>query len=213
MIKLFVIDDHPIVIDGLYKMVQKQPDNLAIIGYAKSVPEAVQSVRPSDFDLFILDLYLPDSQPHENVRSLKEKFPTKKIIIFSSEYSNMWVRAMKKQCVSGYLTKDLDDWQIISSIIQVYNGESIFPNSSLSDTANNRKEIGLGHMFADPCQDRIISLLMEGLSVKEISDIIGINAFKINYILKKIRLQFKVKNNVELISSILKQRSSLINSQ
>jgi DNA-binding NarL/FixJ family response regulator len=145
MIRLFVIDDNPIVIDGLNYLFHLAQDDIGIVGSALNVHEAVQKIRQDDFDIFILDLYIPDSHPPENVRTLRKRFPGKKIIIFTTESSYLWVRAMIKEGVDGYLTKDLIDSQVKSAIYKVFNGESVFPFA----IAEKRTTPGLGNHECD----------------------------------------------------------------
>src|ERR1035438_8155590 len=98
MIRLFSIDDHPVISEGLHYRIEPARDGISLVGSAANVIEAILKANPEDFDIFILDLYIPGSEPHENVRLLKKTFPNKKIIIFTCESSSMWVRSMMKPC-------------------------------------------------------------------------------------------------------------------
>jgi len=207
MIRLFVIDDHPIVIDGLNYLIRHDKDEIKIVGSALNLHEAIQKIHKTELDIVILDLYIPGYFVSDSVRALKHKFPEKKIIIFTIELSYLWERAMMREGVDGYLTKDLNDTAIISGIKKVYNSERVF-FSTIEDNFN--QAYARNKLPGNPVttvQEKLIELLIDGLSVKQIGDVMGINIFKINYLLKKIRQKFKVKNNVELIATLLKQKA------
>jgi DNA-binding NarL/FixJ family response regulator len=207
MIRIFVIDDHPIVTDGLRYLIHPEQDQMTIVGSALNVHDAIHNLKLNEFDIFILDLYIPNSNPPDNVRMLKNRFREKKIIIFTSESSCIWARAMLKEGVNAYLTKDLSDFEFKSAINKVFNGETVYPINILSKPIAFGEDDPKGETILLPIQREMIQLLCKGLTVKQIADMEGINSFRANYILKKIRQQFKVKNNVELIAELLKRKN------
>jgi DNA-binding NarL/FixJ family response regulator len=114
---------------------------------------------------------------------------------------------MIKEGVNAYLTKDLSDSQFISAIYKVFNGEAVFPIDVSSINITNGKKDFEREQQLLPIQRKIIKLLSDGLSVKQIADKVETNFFRINYLLKKTRQQFKVKNNVELIATLLNSKT------
>lgn len=206
-IRLFVIDDHPIVTDGIRYRLHSEQDRITVVASALNVHDALPDLKLNAFDIIILDLYIPNCNPLDNVRILKDRFRDKKIIIFTSESASVWVSRMIKEVVNAYLTKDISDSQFISAIYKVFNGEAVFPIDVSSIIITSGKECFEREQQLLPMQREIIKLLSEGLSVKQIADKVETNFFRINYLLKKTRQQFKVKNNVELIATLLNMKT------
>lgn len=203
MVKIFIIDDHPFFIDGIKAQIHSKADKIDVVGSASSINEAIHSPECEEIDIFILDLYLSDSYPPNNVRALKTKFRNKKIIILTSETSCIWVGALLKEGADAYLTKDISSSEFKSTIKRVLNGEKIFPAEKII------RQPKTNSLYFSPVQTNLIKLLCKGLSVKQIADIMCINPFKVNYLLKKIRKTYDVKNNVELIAIFLKKSYNL----
>ena len=205
MIRLFVIDDHPVIAAGIHYDVHPSREGIRLVGSAVNVHDAVYLVNPDDLDIFILDLYIHQTIPVDNVRTLKRKFPGKKIVIYSVETSGSWVKLMIKEGVSAYISKEVNSSEFKATIIKVFNGESVFPAFEISQTASDI----IGNMTANfslqPIQKQIIRLLLSGLTIPQIADITGINGYKASNLLRKVRKQFKVKNNIELINRILQE--------
>ena len=105
MLRIFIIDDHPLVISGLKSMFRKDRDNIEICGSALDVRMALQEAMAPSFDIILLDLWIRDNDPFENVRMLKRKFPFKPIVILSYEDSTVWQHKMYNAGVAGYLLK------------------------------------------------------------------------------------------------------------
>jgi DNA-binding NarL/FixJ family response regulator len=206
-IRLFVIDDHPIVVDGIRYRLHSEQDRITVVASALNVHDAIPNLKLNAFDIIILDLYIPNCNPLDNVKTLKDRFRDKKIIIFTSESASVWVSRMIKEGVNAYLTKDLSDSQFISAIYKVFNGEAVFPIDVSSINITNGKKDFEREQQLLPIQRKIIKLLSDGLSVKQIADKVETNFFRINYLLKKTRQQFKVKNNVELIATLLNSKT------
>jgi DNA-binding NarL/FixJ family response regulator len=202
MIRLFVIDDHPLILDGIQTNVNPQQDQIEIVGVALNMHQAIQLLAINDVDIILLDLYLPDSFPLNNVRILKNKFKGKKIIIFTSETSGIWVEAMKNEGVNAYLTKLQSASKLKEAIINVFNGDLIFPPWADKIDLSSKEEEHQTGQFLTPVQRCMIQLLCDGFTAKEIADFLDINIFRVNYVFKKIRRTYNVKNNVELIATL-----------
>ena len=71
MIRLFTIEDHPVIVTGLRNLFRPSRDEIEIVGSASSVDELIQKGIQEEFDIFLLDLWIPDSHPIQNVKKLK----------------------------------------------------------------------------------------------------------------------------------------------
>jgi two-component system, NarL family, response regulator LiaR len=201
MIRLFVIEDHPIIVTGLRNLFRPSRDDVEITGSAPSVDEAIQKNDPDSFDLILLDLWLHTTPPLENVKKLKEHFPTKPIVIFTSEGSSLWQRKMFDAGVRAYLLKTAEKSEIKLTLDKVMQGMTVFA-SVMEDDYLHKK---LGHDIMSmkrsltANQLEIVRMLSNGMTQQKIADTKGTTVSNIEKTLKHIREVCDAKNNTELV--------------
>ena len=209
MIRLFTIEDHPVIITGLRNLFRPSRDGIEIIGSANHVDEALIKADPETFDIFLLDLWIPSSHPLQNVKRIREKFPNKPIVIFTSEESMIWQRKMFEAGVVAYLLKNADKIEIKSTLEKVARGLTIF--SGIIEPSIDDK---FRAAFTDPKyvltpnQKELVVMLSNGLNQQAIADQKGTSISNVEKTLKNIREKCHAKSNVELIK-ILIERGAL----
>jgi DNA-binding NarL/FixJ family response regulator len=128
MIGLFAIDDHFLIIEGLYKTFNPEIDEIGLVGSALSVEEALKSIPKTKTDIIVLDLFINDSDPVANFRHLRNAFPSIPIVILTMEDSLRWQIKMFKLGVMGFLNKTEKKETLKSVFIQVANGNLVIPD-------------------------------------------------------------------------------------
>lgn len=122
VIRVMVADDHPIVREGLRRLLELEPD-IRVVAEADSgraVLEQFEEIRP---DVLLLDLKMPDIDGLEVLQRLRPiKGDTKILVLTASEDKNEWVQAMKLEC-SGIVVKQTPPELIVKSIRKVHEGE------------------------------------------------------------------------------------------
>jgi len=89
MIRLFIIEDHPVIVAGLKSMFRPLRDGIGITGSAENVDELLNSqIDPGTFDIIILDLWISAISPLENIRKLLQQLPSKPVVIYTTEDSS-----------------------------------------------------------------------------------------------------------------------------
>jgi len=192
MVHLFVIDPHPLVAQALRYNIHSRYDGMKLVGSAINLKSTLTFHNLDLVDIFILNLNVCDSDPFKNINFLKERFSNKKIIIFTNEKSNIWIKVMSRSGADAYVMKDQHILELKQIIKKVYRGEKYFPNIS-----NNTN----GDLFLDS-QIQIIKLLCDGISSKQITKILDIKYYQIYRLLEKAREQVNVKSNWALVAKI-----------
>ena len=122
MIRILIADDHPIVRDGLRKLLALE-DDLEVVGEANDGCEVLDKVQELDPDVLLLDLRMPNLDGLSALQTLQQTNKrTKVIILTASEDKNEFVQAMKLGC-SGIVLKQTAPELIVKSIRKVYGGE------------------------------------------------------------------------------------------
>ena len=95
MIRLLVIEDHPVAITGLRNMFRPLRDGIEISSFESSIDKVISDVSADDFDIIILDLYLFKTDPLMNVHKLRDHFPDKPVVIFNVNLANFLKRSLR----------------------------------------------------------------------------------------------------------------------
>jgi len=207
VIRLFVIEDHPIIVTGLRNLFRPSRDEIEIYGSASSADEAVQTADPEVFDIIMLDLWLQSSPPLENMKKLKEKFPDKPIVMFTSEESSVWQRKMFDAGAKAYLLKTAEKIEIKLTLEKVAMGMTVFAGVMEQDYLNKKlsQEMASARHFLTPNQLEIAIMLSNGTTQKKIADNKGTSVSNIEKTIKHIREAFNARNNAELTKILLEQ--------
>ncbi len=121
-IRLVIADDHPIVRDGLKKLLMLE-DDLDVVGEAGDGREVLEKVRELDPDVLLLDLRMPNLDGLGALQALAQvNKRTRVIVLTASEDKNEFVQAMKLGC-SGIVLKQTAPELIVKSIRKVHSGE------------------------------------------------------------------------------------------
>src|SRR5450755_4068140 len=121
-VRIVIADDHPIVRDGLKKLLLLE-DDFEIVGEAGDGREVLEKVRELNPDVLLLDLRMPNLDGLGALQALQQVNPrTRVIVLTASEDKNEFVQAMKLGC-SGIVLKQTAPDLIVKSIRKVHSGE------------------------------------------------------------------------------------------
>jgi len=129
VIRLFVIEDHPVIINGLRNMFRPDREGIEVAGSATSVSEALVQAPLIAFDIFLLDLWISGADPVRNLAELNSRFPHKPVLIYTSEESSAWRKKMLRCGARGYLVKSVSKATLRTMIGQLGAG-SRMPSSA-----------------------------------------------------------------------------------
>ncbi len=202
MIRIFVIEnDAPIIVSGLKRFFFPSRDGIDIIGFAETVEEAIEKTKPLEFDLFILDLWLDNKLPIQNFRTLKDHFPGKPVLIYTSEVASAWKQRMFQEGATGYLTKNTTRAEFKDAILKTANGERFFPATHRYLTPDLNPEVAVEEKYPlSPIHKEIIYLLSKGLSHKETATAMHLSLSGFEKTLQSLKIRYNIKNTLELVS-------------
>lgn len=120
-IRILVVDDHPIICEGLQLLLSREED-MEVVGTSDG-EQALSQVANLSPDIVLMDIKMPGMNGIELTRQLKEKFPSCRVIILSL-YDEYLTEAMEAGA-SGYLLKDIKREELAQSIRHVHLGEVV----------------------------------------------------------------------------------------
>ncbi len=123
-LRVLVVDDHPIVLDGVALALQRT-SFLTLAGYARTGREAIDSVHQVRPDVVLLDLRLPDMLAPEAIRELLAQDSALKIIIFTAYPEHVALTAALTAGAHGVVIKDAERADLVDVIRRVAAGERV----------------------------------------------------------------------------------------
>src|SRR5437867_3048102 len=113
--RILVVDHHPVVRDGLMRLISRQSD-LLCCGEAGTVAETQSAVAREKPDVVILDLRLRDGNVLDLIKMLKAQFPDLRILIFSQFEEPQYIERSLKAGALGYVVKDQPANEVLQAI-------------------------------------------------------------------------------------------------
>jgi len=123
---IVVIDDHPIIHDGLKTLLASE-ETLSVDGSAASGSEAMHMLEENSFDLAIVDLSLGDSDGTYLIQRITVKFPNLRILVYSMSEERLFAERVAAAGASGYVMKTSDPALLKAAIHAILDGEIFFP--------------------------------------------------------------------------------------
>lgn len=120
--KIFLTDDHAILLGGLVKILSAE-DDLEVLDTAGSVQETLDKLTRKTPDLLITDYNLPDDDGLTLVRRVKQKYPSIKIIVLSMHDEAHLIKEILKEGIDGYILKKDSQDELVNAVRAVKNGK------------------------------------------------------------------------------------------
>lgn len=120
--RLFLTDDHAILLGGLIKILHSE-DDMEVVGSAGSVQETLDKLTQLKVDLLITDYNLPDGDGLGLVQRVKRKYPNMKVMVLSMHDESHLVKEILKEGIDGYILKKDSHNELISAVRSIKNGK------------------------------------------------------------------------------------------
>ncbi|MEF9477415.1 response regulator transcription factor [Chryseobacterium sp. 1B4] len=128
-ISIIIVDDHPIVIEGLRMMLKSQPF-FNVAGSFTSGAETLDFIRSQMVDIILLDITLPDGNGTELCREIKKISPNTSVIMFSNRSERSIIMQSIQNGASGYLLKNTSIDELVICIRGALSGDIVFCNET-----------------------------------------------------------------------------------
>ena len=201
--KVLIVDDHPLVREGLALRVSSQPD-LDVCGEAASADEALSQLEASSPDLAIVDIQLVGSSGIDLIKEIKARFPSVKMLVVSAYEDSLYAERALRAGALGYINKRQCQERIIEAIRTVLEGRR-YVSDEMTQRLFSLAVTGGDHTLADPIQrlsDReleVFQLIGQGLKSSAIANRLFLSVHTIDSHREKIRHKLGLKNGNELM--------------
>ncbi len=197
MVKILLVDDHSMVLEGMKAILSQIPD-VEVIATASNAFKAIEMLRRSpEINLVFSDINLPDISGIELCTKIKKEFTQVHVIGLSTFNQRSFVSQMIANGASGYLVKSADLEEITEAISQVMAGKMYF-SSDISN--NNLNQINTEEAPTLTRREKeILLLISEGKTNNEIAEKLYISHYTVDTHRKNLLLKFEVNNTAQLV--------------
>ncbi|MCZ8155279.1 MAG: response regulator transcription factor [Leptospira sp.] len=202
--QVYIVDDHPLVVDALQNLIAKSED-LECIGSSDSIEKAFSDIETIKPTLVLIDIQLKQNQSGlQLLKKLRTVFPDLAVIIISMLTDDTFVDRAFKLGAMGYVFKEDTTTQIVEAIHTVLRGDYFVSSSQATRL--------LGHLYKNSQKEEkdpidrlsnreleVFLMIGEGKPIKEIAANMGLAASTIETLRSRIKTKLSITENEKLI--------------
>ncbi len=203
MTKILIVDDHPIVCEGLAQLIIQEPD-LEVVGIAADALEGMKKVEELKPDLVIADISLVGKSGIELIGEIKAYDENMPVLALSMHTEALYVERTLRAGARGYVTKN-DATNVIIKAIRKVLGGGIYLSEGMSDMLldslyGRRREQGASAVGRLSVREfEVFRLIGQGMKNNQIAEVLGISTKTVDAHREHIKEKLRVRDSQELL--------------
>jgi DNA-binding NarL/FixJ family response regulator len=198
MIRVFIVDDHPVVIEGIHALLMNEND-IIWAGQAMNAPSCLGFFVNNTADVVLMDISMPGMDGVELCAVMKEKYPGIFILGLSTFNQGIYIKKMMENGASGYILKNSSREELIKAIHTVHEGGIYFSGEAGQALAEYQRSSKNELPVLTPREKEILELIAEGYTNPQIAEKIFLSQFTVDSHRKNLLAKLNVKNTASLI--------------
>ena len=209
---ILLVDDHPIVRQGLAEMIDQQPD-IHVCGTAEDVHKALDAVEKYKPDLVIADISLKGSNGIELLKNIKIRYPRMLVLVLSMHDESLYAVRALRAGAAGYIMKQEATEKVLTAIRQVLNGE-IYLSEKMEKKMMHQLVGGRTTRTGSPIEDlsdrelEVFGLIGQGHGTRQIAEELHLSIKTIESHRAHIKEKLHLKNATELVQHAIQWREA-----
>lgn len=196
-VRVFIVDDHYLVIEGIRSMLRNEP-GIEWVGHAMNAESCLAFLKQNVPEVILMDINLPGMNGMDLCRQVKETYPSVFILGLSTFNQQAFIQKMMDNGASGYLLKNASREELIEGISAVIKGKTWL-------SAEAAKSLRVPEIPDSPVLTRrekeVLGLIGEGLTNNEIAERLFISINTVETHRKNLLQKFKARNIASLIKT------------
>jgi len=202
-IKILLVDDHPLVREGVANLINQQPD-LEVCGEAGNEPQALQLIGTTGPDVAVVDISLANGSGLELIKSIKAVHPAVAVLVLSMHDESLYAERALRAGARGYIMKSEAAKKVIAGVRAVLAGQ-LYVSEKIAALMAEKFVEGRTAASASPVEqlsDReleVFQLLGRGQSTRQIADHLHVGFKTVQAYCARIKEKLKLANATELL--------------
>lgn len=204
-INIVIVEDHPIVIEGLKTMLSKK-DEFCIAGSFSTGKQLLEYLDSHEIEVILLDISLPDISGLELCKTIKMQWPKSIIIILSNHTERSIIMQSIQNGARGYLLKNAAINELIFAIYQAIDGQLVYSKEIHEIISKPSERELMGHTQITKREKQILIMIADGKTSNQIAQELFLSNLTVDTHRKNMLQKFGVKNTAELIREATRQQ-------
>jgi DNA-binding NarL/FixJ family response regulator len=200
MIRVFIVDDHPVVIEGIHSLLKNEKD-IEWAGHAMNAESCLGFFVNNTANVVLMDISMPGMDGVELCSLLNEKYPTVYILGLSTFNQGLYIKKMMENGASGYILKNSSKEELLKAIHTVSGGGIYFSGETGEALKEYQRSSASQLPEISPREREILGLIAEGYTNPQIAEKIYLSPFTVDSHRKNLLAKFGVKNTAALIKT------------
>lgn len=199
-IHVLIADDHAIVRQGL-KQILSETDDLLVTGEADDGAEALNLARQQPWDVFLLDVSMPNRNGIDTLKQLKKEFPRLPVLILSMHPEEQYAVRALKAGASGYLTKQSAPELLVTAIRQVASGKKYLSPAvaqQLAEAISDNTDKSPHERITDR-EYQVLVMIAAGKTLTQIAEGLNLGVATVSTYRARLLEKMGLKSTAELI--------------
>jgi DNA-binding NarL/FixJ family response regulator len=204
MIRLAIADDHPIVRQGLRRIVSEGA-GISVVGEASTAAQLFRLLAGAAVDVVLLDVSMPGSTFVETLKDLRERHPSVKVLVLSVHPEDQWAVRALRAGAAGYLTKDHSPEQLVEAVRRVARGGK-YVSEVLAEKLAGLVDNGRTRAPHERLSDRefeVLRALGSGMAVKEVAEQLKLSAKTVSTYRARLLEKMGLKSRADLVRYVV----------
>lgn len=193
-IRLLLVDDHPLMREGIHAVLQRQPD-MAVVGEATNGMEAVERHAELRPDVTLMDLQMPRMDGLRAMQIVRERFPKARLLVLTTYQGDIQAWRALKAGASGYLVKTALRTSLLDAIRTVHGGGRWVPADIAVDLARHA-----GDEMLTEREVEVMRYIAEGHSNREVGALLSVTEDTIKARVKSILLKLHARDRTHAVT-------------
>ena len=207
MLRVIIVDDHPIVRQGLKQILSEEPD-MTVFGEAQNSQEVLQLISEQDWDIVVLDITLPGRGGLDVLKEIKHERPKLPVLILSIHPEDQYAVRALKAGASGYLTKESAPEALVRAIRKILRGGK-YVSSTLAEKLAFHLESETEKLLHESLSIReyeVMLMIASGKTISTIAEEMSLSVKTVSTYRARILEKMQMKGNADLTYYVIKNR-------
>lgn len=200
MTNIIIADDHAVVRQGVRQILAAEPD-MQVVGEARNFGETLEAVRDLEWDVLILDYFMPGGNGLQVLKQIQKSHPKRPVLILSMHPEEAIAVSALRAGAAGYICKDSAAEELPVAIRKAVSGGKYVSTSLAEQLAlelGGGSE-GLPHESLSDREYRVMWLIASGKSIAHIAKELALSPNTVSTYRLRILKKLKVDNNADLV--------------